>query len=573
VPDVVVHHCTVRMVRTGGWSWGRAPDALAEAALDALPDLIEALVSDTPALAERELAAPIEVRARVSLAELERGGPAALRAALGASLRAAADAARRPAGKAARNGGAPEAMAQPSQVASSRRRRVAAPGLHELVLRWLREGVLDAVLELLAPPTLEAWNTAVLGAPAAALAGARPTLDADALSMVEGLRDALPEPETRAELLRSRLALAAAAAAPNADWAAAATLTDAARPVEVDAEPAGSARRDFIATTAAGSDGAFGTATRLPARRERSPAAPRAAAVVLALPFLAAVPLARIGYFDVLGASLSGARLVGDAQAFAMALALKVLEPPELASLPTVASKRAAAAFAGAEVPSAELTRLAAHAPLFASALDAVIAISATSRRGRDALLLHRSPTGDFVLVDPADSSPIALAAAPEDVARILRAISRPPVRVSGEARSPEVLDVLTAARVPADARRRARWRGPLDLHRLDEALTALEVRQAAPLGADRTLERSLSLAAGFALASLGRWLWAGDGETDPLLVLDRLGDIEARIRCEGERIRVTLPMGRRRRDLADAGVLRDLDGLPWLDGQRVEFS
>jgi hypothetical protein len=598
VADVVVHECRLRIVRESGWSWGRAPGELVDAALEALPDLAEAIVAGLGAMpAEASPGAPLCLRTQVSLAELERRGADALRAAVANGVRSAAG----PAGPANVSGAGATGISERGPTWAALTRAVPLPGPRELLLRWLRAGVLEGLLELLDPATLEVWNAPLRVAPGASPDGAPPFAT-----------DARGKSPTSAAALRSRLLLAAAAArsGPSGD-----TTADVAS--VAPAEPAGAATpepsKDVVAeertvpepdspavpvrpsavfpppaivspdgfvwpgpvessagrgTTAAGE-----TAPQSPADASPAGLARAGPLVVPALPFLVAVPLARIGYFDTLAAALSLARVGYGVSAFAEGLAYKLMDPPERGWRRTAGAERGAAAFTGAEPGTGRLTELALNAPLFASALDAVIAMAVMARRGRQALLLHRAPSGDLVLVDPAGGLLIAVDADVEKIARVLCAGGPTPVRVTGEARRPDVLAALAAAHVPADARRRSARRLAPVLERLEELLVAIELRRSVPLAKDGTLERTLALAAAFGLGSLAWQLWGGAAKADPLLALERLEDLEARVRLEQHRVKVTVPMGRRRQDLADGGILGCVDGLPWLGGRWLELS
>jgi hypothetical protein len=587
MPDVIVQRCTLRMVRAGGWSWGRSPDELVESALEALPELIEAACAGLEDHDDLEIATPARVTARVSLPELERRGPDALRAALSEALGGAARAGQRAGAGSDRPGGAGARNGEPARSADDGSAPVAQlPAPRDLLLRWLRDGVLDELLELLSPETLEAWHRDALGGGAARDDGAAAGVDPGTRRMVESLLEALPPTETRGELLRARIALAVAAAAPASDWPAAVALADAARPA-----PPSEAMAPGLPTGRAGAPVA--EPPREPAHADegaprpspparpdrmspaRSPARPgetaSASVEARALPFLVAAALGRIGYFDTLAASLAAAGLGARSRAFAAALAYKVADPPERGWRRGPEAQRAALAFAGAVVPADELTELAREAPRFASALDATIAVAVMSGRGREALVLHRDEAGALVLVDPAGGFPIAIGDGPEALARVLRSGNRPAVHVTTRARSAGVVETLRQARVPVDARRRA-GRAPADLDRLDAALAALAERRAIPLAGDAGMEHTLTLAAGLGLAVLAWSLWADAGRTDPLLALERLGDLDARVVHGQDGVRVTLPLGRRHRDLREAGMLAALPALPWLGGKTVEL-
>ena len=102
--------------------------------------------------------------------------------------------------------------------------------------------------------------------------------------------------------------------------------------------------------------------------------------------------------------------------------------------------------------------------------------------------------------------------------------------------------------------------------------LEELGRRPALPLAAEPALERSLTLAAGAALAAIALALWGGREPTDPVLAIERLASLSAVVRDDGERVRVTVPLGARYFDLRRHGLLGVVPELPWLDGRAVEI-
>jgi hypothetical protein len=548
--EVVIDRCLLRVLRTGGWSWGPDPQALLAGAVEALPSRLAEALDE---LAERhgldgEVAAPVRVVVPVRLADLRAGDHRPLAAALDAPLRAAVERA------------LPGAVAEPGEradpdVAAAGRGAARPPPeavtaartpLEQLVV-WWAEGILEELLRGWREPVLLAWAEAVAASP----------------------RE--PEPAAagpaRAQALRAALVAAAARAA---------------------ARPAALGRRPGVGTVAgvpepasaparAGPSGAPGAVT----------AAPRPAMVeARALPFLMLVALSRLGYLDALGPALTAARLDGHAGALVSALARKALEPPERGWRRTPLDLATAAAIAGAAtVDEAGIAALAHAARDFAPVLDGVVTRAVLA--GHDPsthLVLHRGPAGELVLLDPDGSFPVAVG----DAAPLAAAVGAPcsAVRVTVSASDPAVLAALDAAGVPfvtaappgrSEPWLRAgpgRWTNaapdtgrrcpPADEAQLDALLGVLERRPGAAPGG---LERTLTLAAGVALGMLAWELWHEREATDATVALRRLGDLDARVRSEPGRVRVTIPLGQRHRDLARAGLLRTIPA-PWLDAQ-----
>ncbi|MCU7919039.1 MAG: hypothetical protein KZQ95_11855 [Candidatus Thiodiazotropha sp. (ex Epidulcina cf. delphinae)] len=86
-------------------------------------------------------------------------------------------------------------------------------------------------------------------------------------------------------------------------------------------------------------------------------------------------------------------------------------------------------------------------------------------------------------------------------------------------------------------------------------------------------IDTSTELAAGAGLADLAYRLWGDRESTHPLLAYERLHDLEARVRVDQHRVRVSLALGQRYFDLRDKGVLHQVAGVPWFAGRTLDFS
>lgn len=69
--EIVVRHCSVEVVRNGGWSWGPDPDRLVRRVVDALPGLLaERFADQITAGADVEITEPVRLDVSAPLADL-----------------------------------------------------------------------------------------------------------------------------------------------------------------------------------------------------------------------------------------------------------------------------------------------------------------------------------------------------------------------------------------------------------------------------------------------------------------------------------------------------------------------
>jgi hypothetical protein len=267
-------------------------------------------------------------------------------------------------------------------------------------------------------------------------------------------------------------------------------------------------------------------------RRRPAPAGP-AEVVVPVLPLLVLGELARIGYVDAMVAAAAVAGLRDGAAALATALAGKVLPPPS----PDFDRGAALAVAFGAPaelVPDA-LETIAAHEQVLAPSLSAWLLTAYADGRPAGEEVLVTANTADVLCGEERGLLPAAWVADESELDAALQALGNPPVR-RDDAFAP-------LARVLAERPGLA--------------------------GAD-ALERHLGAAAGTALGLLALDVW-GDS-ADALLALERLDDLEARVRIGPDGVLASIPRGRRWLDLQAAGRLDYVD-LPWLAGGRLELG
>jgi hypothetical protein len=328
-----------------------------------------------------------------------------------------------------------------------------------------------------------------------------------------------------------------------------------------------------------------------------------------ALPFLLLGPLHQIGYLDAIPAALDAAGLADSAHLLATALAYSVLGPVGRGWHRTPSDQTAAAAFAGLPEPASApaLVNFARRAGPALEVLNAVLARSlAAGHTSGQPLLLTSVPAGNgggLVLADGEGVFPIVWVDQPGQVVDAWHASSSPLVLVGTSAATPDILTALarTGIRfvVQVPPTRREPWRRlapyrlwtndegstvqqlasqaltlPTSIGRLDEVIRELAgERPAVPLAASALLTRGLTLAAAVSLGTIAWRLWKDRESPDPVLALERFGDLSARVRIEAERVRVRLPLGRRQADLREHGFLADIADVPWLAGRVVEFT
>jgi hypothetical protein len=326
------------------------------------------------------------------------------------------------------------------------------------------------------------------------------------------------------------------------------------------------------------------------------------------LPFLLLGTLSRIGYLDALDVLLSAAELSDESPLFATALAYKVLNPPERGWRRSPADMTTAAIFAGLEEPASNnaLAELAGKAMDFAPALDRVVADALASGNVEGSpLLLCEVSAGGWLLAEADGVFPIAWSSSCEVLLRTVERFGRPPVLIPESSAGGGLLARLNAEgfRFVTDAppTRGESWRR---FHRLPHerwctndveapegqlvvsarklasahaslqtAWEELAFRPCVAPGDGGALETSVMLAAAVALADLSWNLWNELGDTDPLLALERFGDLDARLRFSPDEILVKLPLGKRSIDLSRHGLLADVSGVPWFGGRVVRFS
>lgn len=606
MPDVTIHRCVMRVVRRGGWSWGPEPKRLVADVVRALPALLAAeLARILPEDAGGEVSAPVRLDVRIGLADLrewarrgarETQGAVAEVGGIAAAVRRAL-AAEMPA---ARLIAAPAPGAQPDAAAPVPDAHTRRAAVLNVLVAWRTAGALEELLRGLPDLAIATWHLLLLESGVVPEVAAREEPPARA---VGGGTSQGPTTAGLASLLEP-LAERAAVAAPI-DRLRLRLLAAVELAVVASVPPANASARAAIDACLALEQGDGEARSRTQTRRTAGSGTRRAVSgtevrVSSALPFLLLGPLRRIGWLDALDATFAAADLENALPALAVALATKVLPEPERGWRRTHAAAACAAAFAGdAEPrPDPEVTEVARIAAPLAPALDAVLRRSLLDgHRAGDPLLLCAAESV-WLLVEPEGVFLMAHADDPEAVAARALETAALVFVPAGEADA-TMLAVLHAAGVtfvtPARPVRGELWHLVRGTHsprlftngraaafvppsetvaaRAREVWLAFGRRPLPGRPPEPSLERALTLAAAVALGTISWELWRKREPTDPLLALERFSDLEGTVRFEERRVRVRLPLGKRYRDLKEAGFLEDVPRVPWLGFRPVVFA
>jgi hypothetical protein len=340
-----------------------------------------------------------------------------------------------------------------------------------------------------------------------------------------------------------------------------------------------------------------------------SRALPQRCAIHTALPFLTLGPLGRIGWLATAGALLANKDKGIHAHALGYALALKMLPVPERGwrHAPEHLSAAAFAAGLAEPPPGGSLARMQRTLGQDFPGLDAVLADALVRGHDRRApLILTPAPPG-IALVEPEGQFPLALGTGWRDLKPVALAAAVPllmdatlPSEICAEIDAAGLAFVAQGTPTRGEnwhrITGRGSWRGITNVAPEQRAAlieTEARHRQVAEgvrlmlkaLGPDRplarglesgALDRSVTLAAALALgeicwqlAAIAPAAWA---QPEPLLALDRFGDLPGTMIVTPDEMEIRLPLGPRSRDLAAAGLLSDVGLVPWL-ARRLRFG
>ncbi len=475
MPDIVIRHCTLHIVRRGGWSWGPDPRGLVRKAARALGSLLERRFAEMwPDGADIDVVAPVRLAIALRFTELteasENGYDGGLEYVLHERFRTAVEQAVTQAVNASPALNAPEPpVSAPPKSRLDEASASPFEKLLKLLVMWSRGGELEQLLLAVGDRTVEDWHSTLLsierGRPSDFVASAfefhgasRPagnermpdgSVTLAAIVDFAGSTPARPS-ATRVDVLRARIIVAVATVVQSGTGAIGPALVAAldrsfplplATTVTFPPRSAAPESNSTIPETAAvpthrGPSARPNAVPRTAAATTRAvwwrqPANARAeeGTAHSALPFLMLATLSKMEYFDALDAMLSAADLSPAAPLFATALAYKVIDPPERGWRRSPAATTTAALFAGLDEPASNeaLAEFARKAADFLPALDRLVAGALAS--GHDdgsPLLLCEVSAGGWLLAEVEGVFPVAWSSSWEGLLGTVERFGRP---------------------------------------------------------------------------------------------------------------------------------------------------
>jgi hypothetical protein len=617
--DVLIRHCTLRIVRHGGWTWGANRRALVEQATAALPRLIAERLAELMPDGDGEIEEPVRLRFALQAHELLSTQALARVVASGLTAetlpipkrkeREGSDLSH------TRNTGKTAEYARPAGEVHDRVQDHRWPTPIEVLARWRVQGELWSRLQGFELRALQLWFDALLSA------------------LPEVVPDAVAEHELREEcaaIMRRLPAFNADVTSAVRAWVMLAVEMVARHPQQIGTqtlvrvldelapivdmesdecvEPPHVQRAESQRALTQSKDGSI--ASRLPQTSTRvDPLPAQNVSLCSVLPYLVLGALQRLGWLELASATFEALRDAEGGRAFATALAYKLLPPPERGWHRSDAVLRTAAAFAGSSIaPSpADLASWSRRTAGGLSPLDefVVAAIARGHDLGQPLLIMRvESRHGrEWLLFDADGGLPIMWAEDEASLRRSLRRFGPSVILVSTAAATKPLLRglvddartfVTTAIPARDDQWQRIRgtpcWSGGASttFRKLTEAAALFpeveaqalsvtrELLQSRPIAASNDsaeLEHSAALAAATGLGALSWLLWHDRETVHPLLALQRFANFDGTARFERDVVEVRASFGRRYLDLQKHGLFADIPAPPWLGGRRIVFK
>jgi len=357
--ELVIRHCTFRVVRHGGWSWGGDRRALVERMTRLAPQLIAARLAELFADREGEIAEPVVLRIKLPAGALhdDRLLTEALQGGLTGDLSAQPLAAEKAHRSRQSVQGRGHAAASDGLSGSTPEAQPAARSLRALLLKWRENAQLLRRLTGASEATAALWYSYLTGdSRSRAIPERQPeALVQEACSIRDRIAAAFPDLGNGARLRLAILVELLARHGPTLDVADLAALLDrpatdpeyppAQQPSATPEKP--SMRTGLPDETAAGSVAPSVAANVVPAVALHRCAIGTEVQLTSVLPFLTLGMLARIGWLEVAAASLEALALPDHGAILAAALAERLVPNAGPAAREAQARQRTIASFAG----------------------------------------------------------------------------------------------------------------------------------------------------------------------------------------------------------------------------------
>ena len=610
--ELVIRHCTFRVVRHGGWSWGGDRRGLVERMTRLAPQLIAARLAELFANREGEIAEPVRQTIKLParalhndrlMAEAVQWGLASDQTAVSWATETAQLLKETPRSR--------DQIASSGELSSVTLDVLTAPkGLRDLLLQWRETAQLLNRLCGISEATAELWCDYLINNLRSRTTANKHSayLIDEACSIRDRIATGFPGLGDGARIM---LAVLVELLARSGAEVSLTDLTTVLGILRSDADRLRKQQQTFPVEMA--------SADR--AQTDRSVAEPLAsplAATVLpgvplpkhaigtevqltsVLPFLTLGMLARIGWLDVAAASLEALALPDRGAILAAALAERLVPTAGPSIRAAEARQQTIACFAGLEhAPSP--TAYAAWNRVAGDGLGALcgfVADEIVEGHDSEQPLLVTRLGAEFLLFDADGHYPVALVSNPTALLALLDRFGASVLLVTRDAATPALIAALDRREhgyvtdaPPGRGEQAQRLHGYSGLwscaHDMPDARIASAAAQferlceVASSGLARLLPEPTpdalaniaSLSAAMGLGLLGWKLWREHEQPSPQLALDRLASLDGTARFTPDAIEIRPAVGRRYLDLKRHGALAEIPGVPWLGGRLIRFS
>lgn len=608
--QIRIRHCKLRVLRKGGWSWGREPQKLIAAGSKTLPEIITRKILEKLAtLGINQHYSHIRIRCPIKLGELMQISDLQTAAEIPPQLSSRLELQivsqllkqidrldkNKPIKQKSKSNNIPEYGKRLND-------------LIEVFMQWQASGQLASILLQFTDQDLAQWECAILRQ-TGQLARETQITSEQLETLISKCKDLniSSKPQTlRLLLLAEIIQLFGRQASRDTLLSVLQQLLDTVEPTgkkQLAGETLNPAFEKSFADTQA--DKPHGS----PARLTHNKIISGEVRVHSVLPFICLGVLHSTGCMDVINATLQAAR-IEESEYFAASFAYKLLEPPQGGWHRSREADQCVAAFCGMyEPPTGE--QLSGFSRYFANGivpLDAYLcSLLSKGHNAATPLYIARiniKNKSQYLILDMQGMFPVACVDNTNRLLNILSQFQSTLLLVDETSMSAEFasflqdyhLDFITNAsplrhehwRVVG--RRQRFWTNDWSRPESWLVTAAKKINQATEISQElaqlflenkRSLvtadnfafERSMALSVMMCLATIAWELWRDQQPTDALIALQRLQDLDGKIIFHPESVIVRPALGRRYLDLQAQGFFREIPRVPWLGGRPLVFS